>query len=154
MYISNKIKLEDIKEEKAIFAREDIAKDEIIFEFEQKFIDHPTRDSLQVDEGKHQVSSKRDATENFINHSCSPNGYIDFSDMTFRALKKITKGEEITFNYNTTEWDMANGFECFCGEKNCLKKIKGFRYLNCEQRKKLKGKLSPFLKKKYQKECR
>ena len=41
----------------------------------------------------------------FINHSCTPNCYIDVDGKTrtiwVRASKKIRKGEELTYDYNT-----------------------------------------------------
>ena len=39
----------------------------------------------------------------FINHACKPNCYIDIKDgvIWIRAAKPITKGQELTYNYNT-----------------------------------------------------
>jgi SET domain-containing protein len=39
----------------------------------------------------------------FINHSCRPNCWIDVVDKTIwvRASKKIRKGDELTYDYNT-----------------------------------------------------
>lgn len=39
----------------------------------------------------------------FINHSCRPNCYIHILDGTIwiRAARKIRKGEELTYHYNT-----------------------------------------------------
>jgi hypothetical protein len=39
----------------------------------------------------------------FINHSCRPNAYVHIVDgvIWIRAARKIRKGEEITYNYNT-----------------------------------------------------
>lgn len=54
---------------------------------------------------------------NFINHSCKPNvGYKNFIVYT---LKDIQRGEELTFDYNTTDI-FAIGVKCFCkNPKNC-----------------------------------
>ncbi|MFO7711466.1 MAG: SET domain-containing protein-lysine N-methyltransferase [Candidatus Woesearchaeota archaeon] len=75
-----------------------------------------------------------------------PNGYIDFDDLAYRAKRPIRKGEELTFNYLTTEWDLAEKFNCDCGSNNCYEEIKGFKYLTLNQKKELEP--SPFLKKK------
>jgi len=32
----------------------------------------------------------------------------------------LKKGDDITFFYPSTEWDMAQGFDCNCGAKVCL----------------------------------
>jgi uncharacterized protein len=39
----------------------------------------------------------------FINHSCRPNCYIQIADgvIWIRAARKIRKGEELTYHYNT-----------------------------------------------------
>jgi hypothetical protein len=148
MYVSDKIEVRDTKKGKSIFAIDEIAKDEIIFEFEKNFLEYPTKTSMQIDEGVHQECTNPEAVENFLNHSCEPNGYIDFQNLSFRALRQIKKGEEVTFNYLTTEWDLANKFDCKCGSKKCYGKIKGFRYLTRKQQKELEPLLSPFLRKK------
>ena len=148
MYVSNKIEVRDTKKGKSIFAIDEIVKDEIIFEFEKNFLKYPTKTSMQIDETKHQECTNPEAVENFLNHSCDPNGYIDFKDLTYRALRPIKKGEELTFNYLTTEWELANKFNCKCDSQKCYGKIKGFKYLTLEQKRELKPLLSPFLKKK------
>lgn len=149
MNFLNKAEVRQTKNGKFIFAGDEIMRDELIFKFEKNYLDHPTRTSLQIDKGVHQESTNAQAFENFLNHSCEPNGYIDFRDLTFRALRPIKKGEEFTFNYLTTEWDLANKFRCNCGSKNCYKQINGFKYLTLEQQKELKSLLSPYLKKKF-----
>lgn len=50
-----------------------------------------------------------------------------------RGLKA---GQELTFFYPSTEWDMAQGFDCFCGSEKCLGYISGAKNLS---RNDLKG---------------
>ena len=40
----------------------------------------------------------------FINHSCKPNCYVEIKDGTIwiRAARTIRRGEELSYNYNTT----------------------------------------------------
>lgn len=47
--------------------------------------------------------------------------------------KGIKSGEDITFFYPSTEWDMAQGFECSCGAADCLGQIRGAKYLTLKQ---------------------
>ncbi len=92
--------------------------------------------------------SNRLVLEDFINHSCNPNTFIDLNKKYFIAIKHINKGEEITFNYNTTEYDMIKyreDFRCKCGAKKCYGRVKGFKYLNNKEKIALKNWLSPFL---------
>ncbi len=62
------------------------------------------------------------------NHSCNPNMGIT-GMVTFRALRDIKKGEELTFDYSicdeTLDWDMS----CNCGSKNCRKIIRSVQFL-------------------------
>lgn len=59
--------------------------------------------------------------DDYINHSCSPNSAVLVTLPRIRlvALRKITPGQEITFDYAATmshdPWQML----CNCGAKNC-----------------------------------
>ena len=145
MPLSNKINVKQTNKGKAMFAIEDLEKNEIIVKIKGNIINHSTNTSLQIDNSKHIEHSLKE--DSFANHSCNPNGYINFNDLAFRSLKDIKKGEEITFNYLTTELNMNNPFECLCKNKNCFNHIKGFKYLSLKQKRSINH-LSPFLKKK------
>ena len=49
----------------------------------------------------------------FINHSCHPNAYVHIVDgvIWIRAARRIRKGEEISYNYNT---DGEGLIKCRC----------------------------------------
>lgn len=68
----------------------------------------------------------------YVNHSCSPSAFFDTAAMQFVALKDIAEGEELTFFYPSTEWVMAQAFECRCGSANCLRSIQGAAFLSAE----------------------
>lgn len=62
-----------------------------------------------------------------VNHSCNPNAGIK-EDKDFIAIKDISIGEEITWDYSTsvdTGWTMS----CHCKEKNCRKIVQDFESL-------------------------
>jgi SET domain-containing protein len=42
----------------------------------------------------------------YINHACNPNCYVDIVGHTIwiRASRRIRKGEELTYDYNTEGW--------------------------------------------------
>jgi SEC-C motif-containing protein len=61
----------------------------------------------------------------YINHSCDPNSFFDVDSMNLIALKDIKTGEELTFFYPSTEWEMVQPFDCFCKSGNCLERIEG-----------------------------
>jgi len=66
----------------------------------------------------------------FINHSCRPSAVVVTQDCAVRAFTKLEIGEEVTFFYPSTEWEMARPFECSCGEPDCIGYVAGARYLS------------------------
>lgn len=109
-----------------------------------------TPEAVQMSDNKF-IDTKYLVPEDFINHSCSPNTKLDTEKRWFIAIKNISKNNEITFNYLTTEWDMkkwGTDFKCICGSKNCFGHIKGFKYLSRTEKLKLKLLSSPMLLKK------
>ncbi len=133
---------------------------EVVFAFQGrvKRIEEATPLGLQVGENLFLEADKYDSYrfDEFTNHSCTPNGYAVFrkGHPYFTAIRDIAIGEELTFNYNTTEWDMfeqeavmkaPSVFICHCKTDNCLGRIMGFRYLPMEQKLRLRPYLSPYL---------
>ena len=68
----------------------------------------------------------------YINHSCSPNVFFDTTNFKVVCLQEIKKGDELCYFYLSTEWDMAQPFQCVCGSVNCLGYIGGASYLSKE----------------------
>jgi hypothetical protein len=66
----------------------------------------------------------------FINHSCSPNVFFDTEKKVLVSLKDIHPGDEITFFYPSTEWEMDQPFLCQCGSAQCLQIIQGAAFLS------------------------
>lgn len=56
--------------------------------------------------------------ERFMNHSCDPNTWW-LNDDTMIARRDITAGEEITYDYATTEISVPFSMTCLCGASNC-----------------------------------
>jgi hypothetical protein len=81
-----------------------------------------------------------------VNHSCNPNCAIDFSTWQLTSLKPISPGEELTFNYLSTEWELASPFDCDCAAPHCPVTIRGYRHLNDRQRDAIRSLVSPFLR--------
>jgi Fe-S-cluster containining protein len=105
---------------------------------------NPTQTTIQIGENEHIVSWMG----GHINHSCEPSGYLNFEDLTLRALSRLGEGDEITRHYMTTEWDMPEPFDCKCGSKRCMGRIRGFKHLSLQQKMALETLLSPYLREK------
>jgi hypothetical protein len=86
-------------------------------------LDYPTRFTLQIDEGKHILLHPEALW--YTNHSCSPNIYFDTETMEVVCLRDVAPGEELAFFYPSTEWSMAEPFDCRCGAPGCLHRVSG-----------------------------
>jgi SET domain len=65
----------------------------------------------------------------FVNHACEPNSVFDVTRLAFVAAKPIAVGDEITFNYLTTESEMFSPFDSSCGSSKCYGLIRGNHFL-------------------------
>jgi hypothetical protein len=63
----------------------------------------------------------------YVNHSCDPSLVFDMHKMEVRVVeeKDLKEGDALTFFYPSSEWDMAQPFDCFCGAPNCKGWIEG-----------------------------
>lgn len=130
---------------KGVFAAKPFFKGEKILKIKGKVVDYYDEYCLQIGEYAH-IKSSGDV-DDYLNHSCDPNTYIDFDDLCLKAIKDIRKKEEITWNYNTTEYFMDGyAFECECGSDYCYGELKGFKDLCLEEKLHIKEYLSPYLK--------
>ncbi|KAH7347845.1 hypothetical protein B0T11DRAFT_333908 [Plectosphaerella cucumerina] len=64
----------------------------------------------------------------YINHSCDPSLIFDTGNFEIIVGPKgIKPGDELTFFYPSTEWSMAQPFDCFCNAPTCRGTISGAR---------------------------
>jgi hypothetical protein len=63
----------------------------------------------------------------FCNHSCAPTLEFDMKNMEVRVNRNrdLKVGDELSFFYPSSEWDMAQAFDCKCGAKECKGSISG-----------------------------
>jgi hypothetical protein len=66
----------------------------------------------------------------YINHSCNPNVFFNTTTFELICLQPLQPGDELTFFYPSTEWDMAQPFVCNCGSNECLQLINGASHLS------------------------
>lgn len=124
----------------SVFAQENIAAGELIFSCEEcLLVSMPSRYSVQVGVEQHiDLPLEREDEAiyqwKFMNHGCQPNVAFDVVSWQFRAARDIRMGEQLRFNYNTTEYQMAEPFFCNCNDLKCYGQIAGFKYLSEEQR--------------------
>ena len=91
----------------------------------EKVVNKPNRFTVQIDREKHTEVGKLSA----LNHSCDPNVILDTEHLLVYACKDIEKGDELSFFYPATEWEMDAPFICLCGASSCIHVVAGARFL-------------------------
>jgi len=89
---------------------------------------HRTRYTVQKDWDLH---LELDETARSLNHSCTPNtGVVDnaHGGYDFVAVTPIRPGDEITFDYESTEYESIGVVDCLCLSPDCRGRTRGFRY--------------------------
>lgn len=105
--------------------------------------DRLRRLSIQVEEGLFLVALNEGPAD-YVNHSCDPNGGLS-GQIGLVAMRDIAAGEEITFDYATSDSTDYDEFTCECGSPNCRGVIRGSDWRNPELWKKYEGYFSPYL---------
>ncbi|KEG07832.1 hypothetical protein DQ04_08701000 [Trypanosoma grayi] len=131
----------------ATFAKSSIRKGTRFFEVTGLVLPFATVYTILLDNNQHLLFA--DGAQ-CLAHSCDPNVRI-ITDSTGKrldciALRDIKKGELVSFNYLTTEWDMQSPFTCLCGAPHCYGEIRGFKHLGNYARQKLWGSATPAIK--------
>ncbi len=122
-----------------VFAKHSFRAGELLFEVRGPIMARGTKYSLSVGFGQHIEPKTEDGKDDFghyMNHSCDPNAFVKVvaSSKTpyieIRARRNIKKGEELTFDYASSEYEVTiNGVSCRCDTKLCRGKIHGFKDL-------------------------
>jgi hypothetical protein len=99
---------------------------------------------LTVQTGVHTHITLQPEFLQYINHSCDPNVFFDTATMELMCLKALQPGDELTFFYPSTEWDMSQPFVCNCKTAACLQLINGASHLDQSTLKKYR--LTNFIK--------
>ena len=117
-----------------LVATRDFEIEDHILRLEGEIVEYPSRFSVQIGPDQHlevpaavQVKQPLDRYRwRFLNHSCEPNAKFDNRNLV--AIREIKASEQITFDYNTTEYDLATPFECQCKSDGCCGLVRGNRW--------------------------
>jgi hypothetical protein len=129
-----------------------IAEGTVLFRIEGHETRTPTKYSLQVGKDLHlDQRGARDANDRvrrfywrYMNHACAPTTRI--LDREVIAARDIAALEGVTFDYNTTEYDMAEPFRCHCGSAHCVGTVRGAKHLTPAQRARVAPLLPDYLR--------
>lgn len=134
-----------IKNQKALIAQSFIPADTIIYTYGAQASLERTRTSVQVSMEHHLEAGD---FASYTNHSCSPNSVLKTSyspiDNTGKValitIRNINKGEELTFDYATTETELTpdlKNSQCLCNSPQCRKRMVSFTELKETEKNKL-----------------
>ena len=116
---------------KSLHALKEFSPGEIISPFDASYVStKPSYLTVQVGSRKHITLLPQFLQ--YINHSCHPNAFFDTTSMQLVALRPINPGDEFSFFYPSTEWDMAQPFQCHCNQPGCLGMISGAAFISEE----------------------
>jgi hypothetical protein len=111
---------------RSLITKQAYTKGEVICEIpSDNVVNKATRFTVQIGRNEHTDVGKLAA----LNHSCDPNVILDTENMVMVARYDIAKGDELSFFYPSTEWEMAAPFICLCGASNCIHVVAGARFL-------------------------
>lgn len=124
--------------EHALVAHSNIAKNSVIFIYRGELSYIRTRTSIQIGVNEHLEAGDFGS---YTNHSCAPNAvlrshiYCNVGMVALIAIRHIAIGEEITFDYATTETDLTielKQHRCLCGSEYCRGNVFSFADLQPE----------------------
>jgi uncharacterized membrane protein YeiB len=120
---------------------------EVVFPLEGRLVRQPTRFTIQVGADAHlDPISERTSPWGFLNHGCDPNVAIDIRRRAIVARRPIATGDELRFDYNSTEWELAEPFVCNCGSPRCVGVAMGFGHLSPARQKVMLGVAAPHIR--------
>ena len=102
--------------------------------------------SVQIDESLYMAGAPEPEPADFINHSCDPNCGPS-GNVVLVALRDIAAGEELGYDYATTDGSDYDEFECDCGASLCRGKVSGHDWMLPELQLRYRGSFSPYLAK-------
>ena len=111
---------------RSLVSKRAYAKGELICEIPtEKVVNKANRFTVQIGRDRHTDVGKLAA----LNHSCDPNVILDTEHLLMYACRDIEPGEELSFFYPATEWEMDAPFICLCGASSCIHVVAGARFL-------------------------
>jgi hypothetical protein len=153
-YLNPKVKVVSSRiDRKGVFCARPLAKGEVIAIYGGFIISQGEYDRLErtkfksiadyatpVAQGFYLVSNKDGSLEDddFFNHSCDPNAGIK-GHLIMVALRRIRKGEEVTYDYCMSDAGLDYSFSCTCGARSCRKVVQGSDWKNPRLQRKYRG---------------
>jgi uncharacterized protein len=108
--------------------------------------------AVQIEEDLYLVTPNEGPAD-WVNHSCDPNAGL-IGQIVLVALRDISKGEEVCFDYATSDGSPYDEFECGCGARTCRTHVTGDDWKLPELQTRYAGHFSPYIQRRIEKEGR
>ncbi|WP_164517423.1 SET domain-containing protein [Tabrizicola piscis] len=140
------VRLADNVKGRGVFAiRDHLPGEVVLIGLIESLADRRTNHSIQLDWNVH---ANFEEPASLINHSCLPNTFVSpnrFGAYDFIALRAIASGEELSFDYATTEYESIAVPNCACGSPACRGSSGGFSVLDSTHELTAYGFIAPYL---------
>ncbi len=141
-----RVRVDGAPGQQRLLAAERIDAGDVILELDGQRVAEPSTYSVQIGAGVHILPRAHQGDPQsdpciwrYLNHSCDASARLVGTRLL--ALRPLGAGDEITFDYNTTEYEMATPFECGCGACGdgalAGSRVGGFRVLSAARRRAL-----------------
>lgn len=141
---SVEVKSQGTLQEHGVFAKQKFRKCDFIGFFEGEEVYNRTNMSLQFAPNFYVEPSLTTPFRN-LNHSCDANAFL--WDRNLYARRQIDKDQEITIDYNCSEFELFAPFQCNCGTEACVGCIRGYNFLSQDERERRREWVPSWLKK-------
>lgn len=162
-HISSKLegRLIPSKGGRGLFARERVRAGEMLLvwggdvvtsEMLHRMSEEKLRLSVQIEEDLYLVTPNEGPAD-WVNHSCDPNAGL-VGQIVLVALRDIRAGEEICFDYATSDGSPYDEFECGCGSRHCRGHVTGDDWQLPALQTRYAGHFSPYIQRRIDKQGR
>jgi hypothetical protein len=108
--------------------------------------------AVQIEEDLYLVTPNEGPAD-WVNHSCEPNAGL-IGQIVLVALRTIEVGEEICFDYATSDGSPYDEFDCGCGSRLCRGHVTGSDWMLPELQARYRGHFSPYIQRRIDKQGR
>lgn len=98
--------------------------------------------SLQVDDDRFLVGPPAAEPGEQVNHSCAPTCRFRNS-VQLEAARDLVPGDELTYDYATTDTAPYDEFECRCGERRCRGWVRADDWVDADLQQRYAGWFAP-----------
>jgi hypothetical protein len=103
--------------------------------------------TVQVEDDLYMAICGEPEAADYFNHCCDPNAGMR-GQISLVAMRDISPGEEVCFDYAMTDSSPYDEFDCACGAPGCRGKVCGGDWQNPALQVRYAGYFSPYLQRK------